>query len=334
MTEEHPGRAAVDAMLAAAGVRTDRVAAARPLTGGTFNTVHRVRLADGAEFVVKAAPDPARPILRYERHILRTEALYYRLAEGLGLPVPRLLYAGVEGEVTGGDFLVMSACAGTPWHLLGDRLGAGDTARLRGELGRVVAGLHTLTGTRFGYPAETFAPLSATWRDAFVGMMAAVLADAERYRSVLPRPVAEIRDVVAARAGSLDEVTTPVLVHFDLWDGNILLDTGDGGPRLGGLIDAERAFWGDPLAELVSLALFGSIEDDEAFLAGYRSAGGRARFDAPARTRLSLYRAYLYLIMLVEATPRGYDDARLRWLDDQVRPLLVTELDALAAAPA
>lgn len=334
MTESYPrgpSREAVDALLAAAGVRADRVRAVRPLTGGTFNSVHRVELADRTDLVVKIAPDPARPIMRYERHILATEALYYRLADGLGLPVPRLLHSGTDGAA--GDFLVMTARPGTPWHLVRDRLGGADPARLRAELGRAVAGLHTLTGTEFGYPNGTLGPLSPTWRDAFVGMMAALLADAEQYGSRLPRPVAEIRDVVADRAGALDEVTTPVLVHFDLWDGNILLDTDGGTPRIGGLIDAERAFWGDPLAELVSLALLGTIEDDEPFLAGYRSAGGRVTFDPPARTRLALYRAYLYLIMLVEAGPRGYDGARLRWLDEHVRPPLVTELDALTATP-
>jgi hypothetical protein len=60
---------------------------------------------------------------------------------------------------------------------------------------------------------------------------------------------------------------------------------------VGALIDAERAFWGDPLAEFVSLALFGDIEQDAAFLRGYRAAGGTVTFDFAARQRLSLYRA-------------------------------------------
>jgi aminoglycoside phosphotransferase (APT) family kinase protein len=85
-----------------------------------------------------------------------------------------------------------------------------------------------------------------------------------------------------------------VLVHFDLWDGNILLDDG----RLSGIIDAERAFWGDPVAEFVSLTLLHDL--DAPLLEGY----GRARFDAPARRRLTLYRVYLGLIMLVEMVPR------------------------------
>ena len=64
----------------------------------------------------------------------------------------------------------------------------------------------------------------------------------------------------------------------------------------------------------MSLALFGDIEQDAAFLRGYRSADGTVAFDAAARLRLSMCRAYLYLIMWVEAMPRRAGQTRLAWL--------------------
>jgi aminoglycoside phosphotransferase (APT) family kinase protein len=136
-------------------------------------------------------------------------------------------------------------------------------------------------------------------------MVNAILADAETFAVTLPASIAAIREWFDARAAVLDEVTTPALVHFDLWDGNILVESGSAGLRIGALIDGERAFWGDPLAEFVSLALYGDIEGDTAFLRGYRDGGGTVTFDFAARQRLSLYRAYLYLIMWVETVPRG-----------------------------
>ena len=183
-----------------------------------------------------------------------------------------------------------------------------------------------MTGSGFGYPAR---PLAASWRTAFGGMLDTILAEAEQYRVALPRPAGVIRQLAARHESVLDEVTTPVLVHFDLWDGNILIDLAHGTPRIGGLIDAERAFWGDPLADFVSLALLGDIRQDEAFLAGYHEAGGPARLDASSPVRLALYRSYLYLIMLVEAAPRGYDGPRREWLDRHVAPALAAELDLL-----
>src|SRR5580693_2742869 len=299
------GTARLAEALAGAGLSWDQVARHRGLTGGTFNAVHLVGLADGTRLVVKIPPGPATPLLRYEQGILETEALYYRLASRCrDVTVPAVI--AVDPAGASGGYLVMAECPGRPWPELTPQPGGGERAGLRAELGRQVASLHTITGTGFGYPSLALGPLRETWREAFLDMVDAVLADAGTYAVTLPRPAAEIQDLFLAHAAVLDEVTTPVLVHFDLWDGNILVDSGPAGRRIGALIDAERAFWGDPLAEFVSLALFGDIEQDTAFLAGYRGAGGAVTFDVAARQRLSLYRAYLYLIMWVETAPRGF----------------------------
>ena len=293
--------------LAAAGIDWAQVTDHHALAGGTFNAVTRVTLAAGNRLVVKIPPNPETPLLSYERGILGTEALFYQLAGRLpGVTVPEVLAVDAAGPGGVGGYLVMTECPGGPWPNL-DPLPAGqERDELRAELGREVACLHTITGTGFGYPSAALGPLRDSWREAFGGMVDAVLADAARFAVTLPRPAAEIKELFGVHAGLLDEVTTPVLAHFDLWDGNILVESSSAGHRIGALIDAERAFWGDPLAEFVSLALYGDIERDTAFLDGYRSAGGTVTFDVAARQRLSLYRAYLYLIMWVETAPRGF----------------------------
>jgi aminoglycoside phosphotransferase (APT) family kinase protein len=321
------GTARLADALAGAGLSWDQVAGHRGLTGGTFNAVHLVGLADGTRLVVKIPPGPATPLLRYEQGILETEALYYRLAGRCrGVTVPAVI--AVDPAGASGGYLVMAECPGRPWPELMPQPGGGERAGLRAELGRQVASLHTITGTGFGYPSLALGPLRETWREAFLEMVNAVLADAGTFAVTLPRPAAEIQDLFLAHAAVLDEVTTPVLVHFDLWDGNILVDSGPAGRRIGALIDAERAFWGDPLAEFVSLALFGDIEQDAAFLRGYSCAGGAVTFDSPARQRLSLYRAYLYLIMWVEAAPRQSSQERLERLLEVVFQPLAAMFDA------
>lgn len=323
------GIAKLTEALAGAGVSWDQVAGCRSLAGGTFNAVHLVGLADGTTLVVKIPPDPALPVLGYERGILGTEALYYQLAgQCQGVTVPAVIAVDVTGAA--GGYLVMAECPGSPWPDLTPAPHGGERDELRAELGRQVARLHAITGTGFGYPSLALGPLRDSWREAFLDMVNAVLADAARFEVTLPRPTADIEDWFLTRTPVLDEVTTPVLVHFDLWDGNILVESGSAGRRIGALIDAERAFWGDPLAEFVSLALFADIERDTAFLRGYRSAGGTVSFDRAARQRLSLYRAYLYLIMWVEAVPRGYDQRRRDWLVHRVlRPLTAAFNDSV-----
>jgi aminoglycoside phosphotransferase (APT) family kinase protein len=287
----------IETALAASGVTPASIVSAEDIGGGTYNTAVRLELTDGRRLVLKIAPDA--PGLSYEHDLLATEAEYYRLATG---PLPSVVKAGP-------GFLLMTELPGKPWY--GTEVT--DRPRLRRQLGGIVAGLHGVTGDGFGYLQD---PLRPTWPEAFTAMVGAVLADAATYGVELPRPAAEIARLVRRHEPLLAPVTTPVLVHFDLWDGNILLD--DTG--VSGIIDAERAFWGDPVAEFVSLTLFREL--DAPLLAGY----GRAVFDQAARRRLALYRVYLDLIMLVEMVPRNDSDAeRARF----VRARLTEDLAAV-----
>lgn len=285
------------------------ILAARELTDGMFNAVWLLELDRVGVVVLKVAPPPDMPLLTYEHHIMRTEALFLQLAATTAA-VPALHHAGFDRTSISRDFLVTSALQGTSWHRARRQLTGLVGRRLRHELGQLVAGLHQIHGSAFGYPQPETGLNGNRWAEVFLTMLDAVLADAERFGVPLPVPPADIRALATAQIPALDEVITPTLAHFDLWEGNIMLDTGAAGPRIEGLIDAERAFWGDPHADFVSLALFGDIEKDNAFLVGYRAAGGQADFTPRLRRRLTLYQAYLYLIMIVEAVPRSYSGPR------------------------
>jgi len=345
MPEERAGR-----ILEAAGIPAGRLARCRPLSGGTYNTVEELLLTDGSRYVLKTPPPPDAPGLRHERELLVSEAEFYRAAATVEVSVPRVVGVSFEESAPTGCHLLMTAVPGDMWD---DRITADEQAALRAELGRQVARLHEVTGPGFGYPSGALGPLAADWRSAFTTMYAAVLDDARRYEAWLPRSLDAVARTAASAYDALDEVTVPRLVHFDLWRGNILVerpeDGPDGGPegglegglgfgsagrrgesRIGGLIDGERMFWGDPLADFVSLALLDDIEKDRDFLTGYQEMGGRAEFTHPARRRLALYRSYLYLIMLVETIPRDMGEEHAVWLRDTVAPELVAALDELA----
>lgn len=318
MNNEHRLRLDDDTMrrvLRVSGVDPATATGWAELTEGTFNTAYRIRLEDGSGLVLKVAPLPDAPGLTYERDLMRTETGFYRAANGHAV-VPEVVHADFGRTTVPADFLVMTEIAGENLAARGATTTPEERTGVRTELGRVVAGLHAVTGTGFGYPQLG---LARTWREGFLSMVDAVLADAGRF--AVPLPVHDVSGLMRKNAELLDEVTRPVLVHFDLWDGNVMVDGG----RVTGLIDGERAFWGDPLAEFVSLALFDDIERDPAFLAGY----GTVPFTRSARLRLAMYRSYLYLIMLVEGTPRGYSGPGHQHQVQLVRKHLSAELGAL-----
>ncbi|MFJ6838281.1 phosphotransferase family protein [Streptomyces sp. NPDC091209] len=303
-----------------AGLPSESLVECRALSGGTYNAVEELRLADGSRYVLKVPPPDTAPALAYERRLLLSEAEFCRQAAGVGVPAPRTVGALGDGH------LLMTHCPGDPWGDLPD----GERGPLRRELGRMVARLHGTTGPGFGYPSGALGPLAPDWRSAFTGMYDAILDDARRYRAWLPYPVDEVAGLARAAFGALDEVTVPRAVHFDLWRGNILVERTGAGPRIGGLIDGERMFWGDPLADFVSLALLGDIRQDEDFLTGYQEMRGLVEFDEPTRRRLALYRSYLYLIMLVETVPRAPGDERVAWVREAVAPQLTAALDEIS----
>ncbi|MFJ6572543.1 phosphotransferase family protein [Streptomyces sp. NPDC091292] len=318
----------VDAVLRDAGVPGRQTARYTPLTGGTYNTVVRVSLGGGRDWVLKLPP-PQGPCLAYERALLAGEIAFYSAAadtDRTGI-VPRVVAARTDSGDDIGPYLMMTARPGTPWSEVATSLEDGERRRLRRELGGITARLHTVTGPGFGYPGEPLGSLEAGWREAFTAMTDAVLDDAERYAARLPRSADAIRKLLAAASGVLDDVTRPALVHFDLWQGNLLLAGEPGDRRLSGLIDGERMFWGDPVADFVSLALLADMEADQDFLDGYASAGGEAVFSESVRLRLALYRVYLYLIMLVELEPRQATPTDRAWAWDRVAPHLLSALD-------
>ncbi|MFF3666693.1 phosphotransferase family protein [Microtetraspora malaysiensis] len=306
------------------------VVSARELPDGYANAVWRLELDDGRDVVLKVGPPPDLELLRYERDLLRTEAMVYHLASAAGLPLPALLHARYDDPMVGGDYLILTALDGVPWNRAS--LSPEEESGLRFELGRHLARLHTILGDGvYGYP---YAGLTGrSWREAFLAMAGAILDDAVRYATPLPASILEIAGLVHANADALDRVTRPALVHFDVWPGNVFLtgpeDAGGGTPRIQALIDHERAFWGDPLADFVTPTLFGDLRDDDPMLAGYREAGGIVPADPEAPIRDALYRAYLYLIMLVEDGPRQYPEESYAPVRARTAECLARSLDVL-----
>ncbi len=280
------------------------IVAASELTGGGFATVWRTTLADEREVVVKVGPPASARLLRYETGLIRAEAQYFRLvrAQAAGVPAPDVL-------ASSDDWIITSWLPGRP-------LTEVDSPLARTQLGAAIAEVHTITGDRFGYTGDR--PAAADWPSAFLAIIASARADAAEWGVALP----PLDGVIEPHLPLLATVTRPALLHFDLWDGNVLAGP-DG--NLTGLVDGERFLYGDPLLDLVSPALFRRIEDEpeHPFLLGYRPEP----FDAAAKTRLTLYRIHLYLVMLAEGPSRGITDR-----DEFLTRLLTEELAALSSA--
>ena len=139
----------------------------------------------------------------------------------------------------------------------------------------------------------------------FDHMLQGILLGAQDLRIDLDKPYAAIYQILSRHYDVLDEITTPHLVHWDIHDGNVFVDPHT--LRVTGLIDFERALWGDPLSE----SFFLNMKPDSGYLEGY---GENLLATESQIRRRALYDAYLYLILIIECYFRHYsNDDQENW---------------------
>jgi aminoglycoside phosphotransferase (APT) family kinase protein len=289
------------------------------LKEGFFNAAALLELSDGQKLVLKAAPPAEVRVLRYETDLLRAEVEAMRLvAERTAVPVPAVRVYDPTCVLLPSPFFLMDFLPGVPYHKLRPSLSPAEQASVAFEMGRLTAALGAVTGPAFGYWAQPCLA-GVSWRECFAAMARGVLQDGLDAEVDLDLPYPEIYARMEAHFAVLDEVRTPRLVHWDLWDGNVFVDPAT--LRVSGLIDFERVLWGDPLIE----AVFGDIDN----CADARAGFGLDPLATPeARTRRLLYNVYLHLIMVIECTYRRYPTPDQ---ENWVRPILRAELASLAA---
>jgi aminoglycoside phosphotransferase (APT) family kinase protein len=275
------------------------VAAAVELGDGTYNTTYRVETASGAACILRAAPEPARQ-LRSERELMRSEhvaAPYFAPIAGL---LPRTLGVDFTHQVVGRDYMFQTIVPGIPARI-------GLEARPRTEwgpffrqLGEISARIHSVRGGRFGPVAR---PGHATWSDAVVAALQAIIADLDE----LALPADDVRELleIAVRGREiLDAVREPRLLHGDLWTINVMVAEHAPELTVTGLFDCDRVTWGDPESDWAIYRASGRPGTErDAFWDGY----GPLDPGPQARWRRGLYEARNIASLRVERCRLGLD---------------------------
>jgi aminoglycoside phosphotransferase (APT) family kinase protein len=263
------------------------------LSDGWANTAYLIRLQDGRKAVLKLAPLPDVKQMRYEVKLMQTEVEMLQRLEGV-LPVPHVFVYDNSRRLAPADYFVMEYLDGTPYNKLKPSLSLEERETVEQELGQYNRLLNGIRGDRFG-PYVAPAAAGKGWFEVFFGMMKDVLEDGKDMDVDMPASGVEILALVEHCRHALEEVKEPRLVHWDLWDGNVFVREG----RITGLIDFERALWGDPLLEVY----FRSGTLSEAFRRGY---GLEAPFTQTEEIRRQLYDLYLNLVLHVERPYRQF----------------------------
>ncbi|MFD2702959.1 phosphotransferase family protein [Paenibacillus shunpengii] len=285
---------------------TGKLKLAEELTEGWANSAYLITLEDDTKVVAKIAASTD-SFMRYERNLMRAEVEVLRLLESSGFPIaPRVIYHDATKSIIESEYFLMSYIPGQSLNKIKNELSESTLTEIYQQLGAYNREMNEIKGDGFGYYAQEERRKS-TWREAFFLMLDDHFADAEERGVQLPVPGTEMRAAMYRLADALDEVTEPRLIIWDLWDGNVMIESN----KISGLIDFERAFWGDPLMEYH----FNHKNEVTDFRVGY----GRDVVTEAEHKRRALYDVYLDLILCVECAYRGYTDTNyLKWASDNL----------------
>lgn len=303
----------------------EEISSIQELTEGMFNSAYIVRGTGILEkgVVLKTGPAPGADILIYEQEILRAEVEVYRLLQDRPIKIPGLLAWDYSHEDIPCDYFFMERVEGLPWKDCAQRISPESFRQLMYELGKSNAAVHSVKGQWFGYIKEDKRFRFDTWAAAFSAMMADILEDGRKRNYELPYE--EIERTVKDREACLNQVGTPSLVDFDMWAGNVLVDEASCS-HITGIIDFERSFFGDPLADFISAAyLFNDVEKEPDFQKGYEEIS-RVPFTITDddRVRMDLYRLYMAVILFVESYrfSEQYESKAKMRMSERIRQLL------------
>lgn len=270
----------------------------RELGEGFFNSAYLVTTESGKEYVLKVAPPPEAKVLRYEKGIMIAETMAMKMALGKALPVPEMLYFDLSRTVCPSRYFFMRKLDGSSVESQKSALDKVQLALIEREAGSINAKLNMITGTNFGslFDKERQFP---DWFSAFSAMLNDLLTDAEEIGADVPISKEQINSMLISDKEIFNEVKTPVLIHWDIWNGNIFAQNG----KITGIIDFERAIFADRLMENG----FRSCNENDNFLTGY----GIDRFTNSEERRIAWYDLYLGIVMVTEHFFRKYTDSSL-----------------------
>ena len=216
-----------------------------PTVQGAVGNVLGVADAVGRRYVLKQYPSPSGP------QQAATEVAALQLLSDGPLPVPRLVRAG---ELAAVPYVLMTRLPGVRWADRRAELPAWWSRPLHHEVGRWLRRLHSVasgdSSTWFG----ALLPGGPRWPSVRAAVEARSADLVDRYRQLggPARVEAGIGRLVEQHASALEACEAPVLCHND-WVGSNLLVEPAGEPRLLGVVDLERATWGDPMADLAQV---------------------------------------------------------------------------------
>jgi fructosamine-3-kinase len=269
---------------AASGLRFSQI------TTGKHNTSYWVD-GERERFVLRLAPPDETGLLFYERQMMRQEPELHALIRArTSIPVPDVVAYDFSRTLIDRDYLLLTRLPGIPLSEA-SLLSRSEQAHALRQVGGYLCQLHGLTAPAclgvdaYGYlGAHHPMQPQPTWVAAFEVMWHKLLDDVVACGCYSVAEAQALRDLFDRHRGHFDRPVASSLLHMDIWSQNILVDARG---NAGGLVDFDRALWGDVEIEFAVLDYCGI--STSAFWNGY---GMQRDASLPAQVRRQFYLLY------------------------------------------
>ncbi|MBR5798952.1 MAG: aminoglycoside phosphotransferase family protein [Lachnospiraceae bacterium] len=267
----------------------------KELTEGMCNVTYDISFTDGSESILKIAAKDRTGNMSNEVALMQAEVSAMQLvAEKCSFKVAEVQYYDQSNTICDGDYFFMEKLPGDNFFLIREGLSEEAIDGIDMEIGQISKELSTVRSDGFGFLGED--TRHASLYEFIKRMLTNLISDAEK-RDI---DILFDRETFLSRLEQDKEafamVTEASLVHWDMWEGNVFVKDG----HVSGIIDWERAVWGEPFMD----DRFRMHNRRPKFLEGF----GQTAFSEEELVRMRWYDAILYLTMAIEVFYREYEE--------------------------
>jgi aminoglycoside phosphotransferase (APT) family kinase protein len=216
------------------------------LGGGTFNTAYLITFAGTLKVILRVAPPQTADTAWEDAFLMRSEHAMQPYFAPIAALMPKTLLVDFTHQLMDRDYMFQTFIEGQRWDNAEDELTSEENNIVWEQFGSIVKQIHEVRGERFGLPRPGFQ--FERWSQAVLDRLERTLQAAKDLGQNV-QDLEELLEMVRAHPEQLDVIQTPRLLHGDLWAFNLLIARRESGPAIVGVLDADRAWWGDPMAD-------------------------------------------------------------------------------------
>ena len=287
------------------GMNDQKVDRITELESGLFNNTYIVETADSDKVVLRVSPDPAVAVYTHESDLMRREYNIQPYLASVNHIILKIIFADFTRQLIGRDYVLQSYLEGQVWDSIKDTLTKEENESIWSQVGDISHRISQVEHDKFGFPDPKVQ--FDKWSGFMTDFLGGMIVDLKGYGLSFPE-IEKLDELINGYHDLLDEVKTPHLIHGDLWPKNILVTKAKDRWEVTGVLDSERAYWGDPISEWIHHVMDTPVSFWDSYHLGPDSQS--------TSVRKRIYRGVYLVQGVLESTRFTYDT---KWFLDEIR---------------